>query len=300
VRAQREGVLIPDTSADPRWYQPEQRWLASPKSVISVPLIGRERVVGVLTVGRLPTGAFVPDDLALLNAIAAQAGVAVENAQLFALERRAHVVGQTLHEVARTINGSLDLSQVLTLILEQLGRVIVCDSGSILLRQGQRLSLVASRGFADPEAVTRVAFGLERGLSARVVRERRSLVVDDVQRSDEWLPTPVPESDTIRAWIGAPLIAQEEVIGLLSVDNREPGAYDEADGQVSRQWVFKGSEIDDEAVGELTQWQKDGKISDKVWVTPKLPFLIPITLGFLAGVFYGDILMLVISTLMGR
>ena len=76
--------------------------------------------------------------------------------------------------------------------------------------------------------------------------------------------------------------------------------YDETDGKVSRHWAFKGSEIDDDAVGELTKWQKDGKIGDKVWVTPKLPFLIPITLGFLAGVFYGDILMLVISALMGR
>jgi preflagellin peptidase FlaK len=76
--------------------------------------------------------------------------------------------------------------------------------------------------------------------------------------------------------------------------------YDETDDKVSRHWVFKGSEIDDYAVDELAKWEKAGKIGDKVWVTPKLPFLIPIALGFLVGVFYGDILMTVISTLMGR
>lgn len=76
--------------------------------------------------------------------------------------------------------------------------------------------------------------------------------------------------------------------------------YDETDGRVGKQWAFKGSEIDDDSIEALTKWRDAGKIGDKVWVTPKLPFLIPITLGFLAGVFYGDILMLVISALMGR
>ena len=76
--------------------------------------------------------------------------------------------------------------------------------------------------------------------------------------------------------------------------------YDETEDKVSKRWVFKGSEIDDESLEELSKWRDAGKIGDRVWVTPKLPFLIPITLGFLVGIFYGDILMLVISTLMGR
>jgi archaeal preflagellin peptidase FlaK len=76
--------------------------------------------------------------------------------------------------------------------------------------------------------------------------------------------------------------------------------YDETDDRVKRHWVFKGTEIDDYSLGELSKWRDAGKIGDKVWVTPKLPFLIPITLGFLAGVFYGDILMQVVAALMGR
>ncbi|HEY3273898.1 MAG TPA: A24 family peptidase C-terminal domain-containing protein [Methanocella sp.] len=76
--------------------------------------------------------------------------------------------------------------------------------------------------------------------------------------------------------------------------------YDETDNKVQKQWVFKGTEIDDYSLGELSKWRDSGKIGDKVWVTPKLPFLIPITLGFLVAIFYGDILMQVVSTLMGR
>jgi preflagellin peptidase FlaK len=76
--------------------------------------------------------------------------------------------------------------------------------------------------------------------------------------------------------------------------------YEEIDGHVEKRMKFKGSEIDDKMLRKLLNWQSDGKIGDKVWVTPKLPFLIPITLGFLAGIFYGDILMQVVSTLLGR
>ena len=76
--------------------------------------------------------------------------------------------------------------------------------------------------------------------------------------------------------------------------------YEEADGKVERRMAFRGSELDDGALARLARWRDEGKIGDRVWVTPKLPFLIPITLGFLAGVFYGDILMQVIAILLGR
>jgi len=168
----------------------------------------------------------------VVTAIAAQAGIAVENANLLAAERRGREVSNTLREVARIINATLDLDAVLPLVLEQLGRVIAYDSASILLKRGERLVVSAARGFADQAAVLRVTFDARQGVSARVVGERRAVVLDDVQRSAEWLPAKVEETGHIRAWIGAPLITQDEVIGLLAVDSRQPGAYSVADGQL--------------------------------------------------------------------
>lgn len=232
VTRQKQAVLIPNTSADPRWYQPQDSWLSSPKSVISAPLMGRERVVGVITIGRLPVAGFNADDLALVDAIAAQAGMAVENAQLFDAEHRAHALSNTLREVARTLNATLDLREVLSLVLEHLGRVVAYDSASVLLFQAGQLCVAAARGFADPDAVMQLCFDAEQGVSARVLRERRSLVLDDVLRSPEWVPTALPEIQAIRSWIGAPLIVQDQVMGLLSVDSRHAGAYTEDDGHL--------------------------------------------------------------------
>ena len=228
----RETVYIPNTAADPRWYQPVENSLADTRSVIVVPLLGRERVVGVMSIGRLPAGGFQPDDVALTAAIAAQAGIAVENAQLFAAERREREISNHLREVARTVNGSLDLNQVLPLVLEQLARVVAYDSASILLREGDRLGVAAVHGFDAAGAVMALSFDALSGLSARVLREKHCIVLEDVQRSEEWIVSDIPETKTIRAWIGAPLIVKDEVLGLLSVDSRQPGAYQPEDGQV--------------------------------------------------------------------
>lgn len=227
-----ETAYIPDTAADSRWYHHPETSQRDTRSIIVAPLLGRQRIVGVMSIGRLDVAAFHPDDVALTDAIAAQAGIAVENAQLFAAERRERDFSNHLREVARTVNGTLELSQVLPLVLEQLASVVDYDSASILLREGDRLRVAAVHGFADPDAVMALSFDALAGLAGRVLRERHSVVVDDVQRSDEWLISEVPEIHTIHAWIGAPLIVKDEVLGLLSVDSRRPGAYQPEDGQV--------------------------------------------------------------------
>jgi NtrC-family two-component system sensor histidine kinase KinB len=227
----RETVYVPDITTDLRWYKSANKTYVDSRSEIVVPLIGRERVVGVITVGRLPPNAFEPDDVAFTAAIAAQAGIAIENAQLFAAERRGREISNTLREVARTVNATLDLDRVLPLILEQLARVIAFDSASILLRQGDRLRVAAALGFENMPAVMALTFDIS-GLSGQVVTDRRTLVLDDVQESSEWQVTDEPETASIRAWIGAPLVAKDQVMGQLSVDSRRVGAYNAADGQL--------------------------------------------------------------------
>ena len=50
-----------------------------------------------------------------------------------------------------------------------------------------------------------------------------------------------------------------------------------------------GLEIDDNVMSELKKMSDKGLIKD-IWVTPGLPFMIPITLGFYVSIFYGDLI----------
>ena len=72
-----------------------------------------------------------------LELLAGQAAVAIENARLFAEERRRREIADTLSEVPKVVNGTLKLGVVLDRILQELRRVVQYDSVSVqLLNKG--------------------------------------------------------------------------------------------------------------------------------------------------------------------
>jgi len=222
----REAVLLPSTRDDKRWLVKEKEGPGESRSAACVPLVARERVVGVLTLVHPQVGRFRGADLALLKAIADQAGIAVENARLFAGEQERRRFASTLREIAQTVNSTLDPAQVFTAVLEQLERVIGYDSASIFLLEDTRLRMVAARGFSQAEAGSVVIPFDPSVLIGRVLSTRRPLVVADVQLDAGWVRTDQnPESRDIHGWIGAPLVVRDRGVGVLSVDSRRPGAY---------------------------------------------------------------------------
>jgi len=58
-------------------------WLATNKSWLGVPLVSKDRVIGVMSLARQDSGAFTPDDATLVSAFAGQAAIALENASLY-------------------------------------------------------------------------------------------------------------------------------------------------------------------------------------------------------------------------
>jgi PAS domain S-box-containing protein len=79
----REGAILPNTREDPRWVTTENAHAAA-GSALAVPLIHQERVAGVLTLTNGQADYFTADHLSLLESIASQAAVALDNARLFA------------------------------------------------------------------------------------------------------------------------------------------------------------------------------------------------------------------------
>jgi PAS domain S-box-containing protein len=224
----RQAVLIEDTRKDKRWLRKPDEEDDESSSAISVPLLARERVVGVLTLVRRQAKPFSQEDLALATAIADQAGVAVSNAHLFKAEQERRRFASILQEIARSINQTLEPSQVFEQILEQLKRIVDFDSASIFLLEDNHFRPVAILGFENREQALSFTISLESDeLSKKIVESRKPLIIEDVQEMDTWMQIEgIPEADKIRAWIGAPLIVRDRVVGMLNVDSHEVAAYD--------------------------------------------------------------------------
>jgi PAS domain S-box-containing protein len=225
----KQGALVTNTLEDERWINRPGENGPVARSAICVPLIARDRVVGVLTTSHPDPQALNEEDLALLTAIADQAGVAVENARLFKTEQVRRQLASTLQEITRTISSTLDPDQVFLRVLDQLKRVIEYDSASFFLVEDDHLRLVAARGFIDETSLLGLRLPLTADLiDSQMLATKVPMFIDDVQQHPGWVRTDeLPESTEIHGWIGAPLLVRDRVVGVLSVDSHQVGAYDE-------------------------------------------------------------------------
>jgi PAS domain S-box-containing protein len=224
----REAALLPNVLEDERWLKRDFEVRDNlRRSAVCVPLIARERVVGVLTLVHPKEGFFTEEDLSLLTAIADQGGIAVENARLFAAERSRRQFILTLQEIAQIVNSSLDPTRVFPLILEQLERVIHYDSAGIFIHEGDQIRLAAARGFKSDITELNFAFPDKKSLLiGKVLHTKTAFRIGDVQKEKGWITIEeIPETFKTRGWIGTPLIVQEQAVGVLTVDNHEPDVY---------------------------------------------------------------------------
>lgn len=235
VKEHREDVLIGDTRTDDRWYFDEDHpELQKVGSAVSVPIQLPDQLIGVLTITATETNFFDESSLAMLSIIADQAAFAIANARLFEAEQHRRRLADTLASIAHTINSTLDLNKVLELILEQLTLVIEYDSCSIFLYDKESNALVASaaHGFAKgiKQHALKIILPMHKDLpNYRVITEKRAVVIPDVSREPGWIKG--SSSEKIRSWMGVPLIARDEVIGMLTIDSCEVNKYTNDDIQ---------------------------------------------------------------------
>jgi PAS domain S-box-containing protein len=139
-------------------------------------------------------------------------------------------IADSLREVAFLTSSGRGLLPVLDAILEQLGRVVDYDSASIHLLQKEGWQVIAGRGF--PSGLDPVGLILPPDDKKQdwMRRNRQPLVIGDVQADPQWLP--IPGTEYIRAWIGAPLLARGEMIGGLNLDKAKPGYYQPEDAEL--------------------------------------------------------------------
>jgi NtrC-family two-component system sensor histidine kinase KinB len=230
VARAKQAVLIQDTSRDARWLRrpDDEEDQTGPKSSVSAPLMVRDRLVGVITLVHPQTNFFNLDHLALVQAIADQAGIAVLNARLYAESQRQARVMTAVAESAAVINATLQLEDVLQRILEQISQVMRVEVVSLALIDPQKdeIEFRASTGSVG-SSVMGIRLKMGQGIAGWVAREGKGVIVQDV-RSD---PRFFPGVDEItgyetRSIACAPIRSRGVVIGVMEALNPRDGIFD--------------------------------------------------------------------------
>jgi signal transduction histidine kinase/CheY-like chemotaxis protein len=217
----RRPVFSSDAAHDPR-MPPIIREQAPHKSHLFVPVVAKDRMVGGFAVVWWERQReFTESEFGLMEAIANQAGVAIENARLFEENRRRVEELSVLHELSRAVTGQLDRRALLEALRAQLGRVLDVRNMVVMVRADDGEDFEVALRFVDGEGDDSEprrypAAGI--GLMAAVLQSGQPLRTDDygAECAGRGLK-PVAASERLRHWLGVPLSARDRVLGVVAL-----------------------------------------------------------------------------------
>ncbi len=225
----RKAVLVPDTSQDERWLRRADDALdqSGAKAAICVPLLARERLVGVLTLVHSLPNVFGPEHLELMQAIADQASIAVLNARLYTESSRQARIMTALADGAAAFSASLEVREVWQRVLNQTLQAMQVETVAIGLIEEPEGSIVfraAAGNNAGNILDRRIPPG--EGIAGQVADEGHGIIISNVKEDKRYSEVDRFTGIEARAVAIAPIQSQGKTIGVLEAINPVSPAFD--------------------------------------------------------------------------
>jgi sigma-B regulation protein RsbU (phosphoserine phosphatase) len=220
VALTRQPILLNDVSSDKNYIP------ASPgvRSELALPLIAKNRLIGVMDLESEQPNYFRPEHLHLLTLTASRIAQAIENARLYARVSRQAQTLTVLNEISAELTSILDLDTLLARIGQLLRRLIDYQMFTIMLLDDSGETLITRYAwrFGYAHAPLR-RIPITGGLVGAAVREWRPINVPDVRKDPRYLPmNPETRSELI-----VPLFHKGRIIGVLDLEHTRTGFFNE-------------------------------------------------------------------------
>ena len=214
----REAVLVGDVSADPRYISA----VPGVRSEIAVPLIIKNRVIGVIDIESPQPHHFTEEHKQLLTLIGSRMAVGIENARLYTRITRQAKTLLLLNEIARELTSILNLDELLKRVGELLSRLIDFQMFSILLLDpaGETLQHRFSLRFQE-NIHLKNDIPVSKGIVGFAAEQKQAVLVRDVKKDPRYIETN-PET---RSELAVPLIYKDSVIGVLDLEHTKRGFF---------------------------------------------------------------------------
>ena len=217
-----KAARVGDVSKDKRYVMAKE----NVRSELAVPLEVGGMLRGVLNVDSDRPNAFSADDEQLLRDLAVPAAQVIQNTWLYEQIRQKARLFETLINVSKTINSTLNLDDVLNVITREGCHLVNGKLCSLLMldNTGTWLELRSSYGASDTY-INKPRLAVEDSLLGTVVRRKKPLQVENVQLSSRYQHVEVARQEGLISLLSVPLVFAGVCTGTLSVYTGEPHSF---------------------------------------------------------------------------
>jgi GAF domain-containing protein len=229
-------VQVTDVLADPEYTWSDVQKIGGYRAALSAPLLREGNVVGAIFVTKTVPQPFAEKQIELVTTFADQAVIAIENTRLLnELRQRTEELGRSveelraLGEVSQAVNSTLDLENVLSTIVAKAAQLSSTEAGAIYVFDGMQgeFRLRATYGM-DQElinALTQRRIGLDDPNVAQALAQPEPIQIADLRDEPPSELNEIGLRAGYRARLVAPLRHGQDIVGLLVVRRKAPGAF---------------------------------------------------------------------------
>jgi len=214
----REAILVDDVANDPSYISA----VPNVRSELAVPLIIKNRLIGVIDIESPQPYHFTEEHKRLLTLIASRMAVGIENARLYTRTTRQARTLVLLNEIARELTSILNVDELLKRIAELLRKLIDYQMFSILLLDatGEKLQHRFSQRFQE-NIQLKHEIPLGKGVIGFAAQNKQAVLVPDVKKD----PRYIQGNPETRSELAVPLVYKDKVIGVLDLEHTRRGFF---------------------------------------------------------------------------
>lgn len=198
---------------------PTQRGLLE-NTVIGMPIFWRGEMIGFFGIGAAPPLRFEERDVETLAVFARHAAIAIENARRYEWEQRRTERLALIARIGRIITADLRLEDLLQNTADAIHDLLGYPNIALCLiapDDPEALVICAVGGHYRKIVTGQYRLPLSQGLMGAAARERRVILINDVERDPRYVPT--PGAAGITAEVAVPILLGERVLGVLNVES---------------------------------------------------------------------------------
>jgi len=216
------------------WEQ-EKEALTAAEIELFIPVISRDKLVGILVLSRKQSGRYSLEDITLLEDVTTRVAVSIERGYLHEEVRQREEELSLLSHLATIMTSSLDVQQIYDRFIKELRKVMDVDLAAIILVEGDELNLLALTSEIGSAWQTGDRLQLKGTATEWVITNKTALVEPNLSQESRFWTGKYHIKQGVQSMVFLPMLVGDEAIGSLCIANRHPNAYTQSQVQLLSQ-----------------------------------------------------------------